>query len=361
MKKKWISSFLFCLITVCSKAQTEGYHYYANLDSIKNSGFYKIALDPELNAHIKTNFSDVRIVNAAGKWIPHILNAPNDLNTGRIIYYNIQFEKTINSSASTELILNGGDRFIAGFDINVKSTSASRVAKLSGSDNRQDWFVILDSLLLTPLVIEKKGETKYHIDFPACNYKYYKLVIDNKANDPVNILHITMPVQNYTGVTELLIAENPGAVIFQKDSGRISYIKMTQKENYHIDQLGLTTSGVKYYYRKMEIYLPSGDNHAFSNPGTLLQSFYLTNKNSLYYNLRHINPKVLYLLIYNEDNLPLKIDAVKSWSNTRWLTAYLEKGTQYKLIMDNPFAMAPDYDLTKLNNIIPDSLLFLHN
>jgi hypothetical protein len=39
--------------------------------------------------------------------------------------------------------------------------------------------------------------------------------------------------------------------------------------------------------------------------------------------------------------------------------AYLEKGTGYKLIMDNASAVMPDYDLSKLNSIIPDSVQFL--
>jgi len=361
MKRKWINVFLFCLLTVCSKAQTEGYHYYANVDSVKNSGFYQIDLGPTLNAHIKTDFSDIRIVNDAGKWIPHVLDGsigPFGYIVTPVNSY-VEFETTISSPATTEMILKGNDAFIAAFDINVKNTSATRVAKLSGSDNKQNWFVIVDSLLMVPTVAEKNGEKRFHIDFPACNYKYYKLVIDNKANDPVNFMGITTPIY-VKGVEGVFLAENPKSALFQKDSGKISYIRLSQEANYHVDQLGIRVSGAKYYYRKLEVYLPADSNHSFSNPGTLLQSFYFSNNSSLDFVLPRVNPKVFYLLIYNQDNPPLKVEAISTKSNTRSATAYLEKGIGYKLIIDNPSAYMPDYDLTKLNNIIPDSVQLLN-
>ena len=361
MKKKWVSVFLCCLVAVCGKAQTEGYHYYANIDSVKNSGFYKIDLGPALNAHIKTDFSDVRIVNDAGKWIPHVLDKSLDSfgYIGTPVNSYVEFERMISSPSTTELILKGNDAFIAAFDINVRNTSASRVAKLSGSDNKQNWFVIIDSLLLVPAAAEKKGEKRFHIDFPACNDKYYKLVIDNKASDPVNFVEITTPIY-VKGGEEVLLAENPESALFQKDSDKISYISVSQEGNYHIDRLGIKVSGVKYYYRKLEVYLPPSGNHSFSTPGTLLQSFYISNNSALDFVLPRVNPKVFYLLIYNEDNPPLKIEAIRTKSNTRSVSAYLEKGVSYELIMDNPSASIPDYDLSKLNNIIPDSAQLLN-
>jgi len=361
MKKKWLSVFLFGLIAVCGKAQTEGYYYHAKIDSVKTSGFYQIDLGPALNAHIKTDFSDIRIVNDAGKWIPHVL----DGSVGPFGYIGtpvnipVEFETTTSSPATTEMILKGNDAFIAAFDINVKNTSATRVAKLSGSDNKQNWFVIVDSLLLLPEIAEKPGETRFHIDFPACNYKYYKLVIDNKANDPVNFMGITTPIY-VKGGERMFLAENPKTAVFQKDSGKISYIRVSQEADYHVNQLGMKVLGAKYYYRRLEVYLPADNSHSFSTLGTLLQSFYFSNNSSLDFVLPRVNPKVFYLLIYNEDNPPLKVEAVSTKSNTRSLTAYLEKGVRYELIMDNPSAIMPDYDLSKLNNIIPDSVQLLN-
>ena len=357
MKKKWIDLILFCLLSVCSKAQIEGYHYYSNIDSITSSGFYRFALEPKLNAHIKTDFSDIRIVNNAGKWVPHVLSAPVDGDKRILLSDEILFEKTGNSPTNTELILEAGG-FLDAFDIRVKSTSANRVARLSGSDDRLNWFVILDSFLLTPRAAENKGETTYRVDFLASNYKYYKLVIDNRANDPVNILAITSPVSVAREQVGFAF-NNPKGEVVQMDSGRISYIKIVQPENYHIDHLTLTVSGVKYYYRKLEIYLPTSENHSFSDPGALLKSFYISNNSISEFTLPPVNPRVFYVLIHNEDNLPLKVYAIKSGSDTRYLTAYLEKGGEYKLVMDNPAASMPDYDLTRLKYIIPDSTQFL--
>jgi hypothetical protein len=352
MKKKWVDVFLFCLLTVCCKAQTEGYHYYCNIDSVKISGFYNLELSPELNAQIKTDFSDVRIINNLSRWVPHVLKMNGDNKVFAVLVVPTEFEKNTDSRGFTELILKNSAGFIDAFDFTAKSTLASRVAKLSGSDDRQNWFVIRDSVLLEPMVSDSTGETKYHIDFLASNYKFFKLAIDNKGNDPLNIVKATTPISDNRDEVRFTV-DNPENAIFQKDSGKISYVRVTQNQNYHIDQLALAVSGAKYYYRKLEIRLPESADHSFSSPGTLLQSFYISNNSSLVLDLPHFNTKLFYLLIYNEDNPPLKVDKVVSRSEIRYITAFLEKGGGYKLIMDNPSAIMPNYDLARLNASIP--------
>lgn len=354
MRKKWISVLYFVIIAVCCNAQTAGYKFYAALDSVKTSGFYTIAITPELSAHLKTDYSDLRIVNDSGKWVPHIMRLPEESFKKSSLKATIKIEEKKNTANSTEIILRNDSTFHSEFDISIKATNASRTAKFSGSDNNKDWFVIEDSVILEPFFSTEKAEAKYHIQFPSCNYKYYKILIQNKDNDPVNVLSVNYEV-NLTQYQLKIIANNPACRLQQMDSAKASYIKVTQDQPYHFEHLNLKISGSKYFYRKVDMYLANGNHNSFSNPGELLQSFYISNNSALEFTVPLTNAKEFYLIIHNEDNLPLKIDEVRIWSNWRSLTTYLEKGNSYKLIMDNKAAEIPNYDLSKLDLKITDS------
>lgn len=76
MRKKTINILLLLLISTCTHAQTQGYKYSATLDTVSTAGFYNIALSPMLTAHLKTDLSDIRVINEEGKWVPHVVRIP---------------------------------------------------------------------------------------------------------------------------------------------------------------------------------------------------------------------------------------------------------------------------------------------
>jgi hypothetical protein len=358
MRKKWINLFLFSLITACSTAQTDGYKFYSPLDTIKISGFYNIALTPDLNAHLKTDYSDVRIVNDAGRWVPHILHLPSNTDNFLTQGKNLKFTITENTNTNTILIIQSPQNVISNIGLVINNTAAERFSALSGSNDNKNWFVINDSILVNPIPEEITTKNIFRINFPTSNYRFFKIVIKNNNKDPFDITNV---IQENPAIikNESKLILNPAAVIAQKDSGKISYLKITQQQPYHFDNISIKISGVKYFYRKVDLYIPFADNHSFANPGQLLQSFTISNNSTLQFKIPISNAKFFYLLINNEDNLPLIVSEVNTTNSYHYITAYLEKGDGYKLILDNSIAVTPNYDLTNLNKTIPDSAAFL--
>ena len=357
MKKKWINFLLFSLITGFSSAQTSGYRFYTRLDSVKNDGFYNIAITADLNAHIKTDYSDIRIVNDSGNWIPHVLHAPHYDYTGEAVRMDLKFSIFENSTANTELIIEKGKNIMSSLGLMISNTAAERFCTLSGSNDKNNWFVINDSILLDPVPKVNATENIITIDFPASSYLFYKIVIHNKNKDPFNIKSV---VQN-TAITKSFEkkSDNPLTRLQQKDSSKISYVKVTQQQPYQFDFVSLQLSGVKYYNRQVELYVPFDDAHSFSNPGRLLSSFIISNNSTLQFQLPITKAAVFYLVIKNEDNLPLKVNEVITACSNHYITAYLEKGNNYRLIIDNQKALLPEYDLSNLTTKIPDSIPYL--
>ena len=353
MKLKWISIFLLNFITIYCVAQTAGYKFYCVLDSVTTAGFYTINLSTEINAHVKTDYSDIRIVNKVGKWIPHIVassanNKVNEKESARLKFTIIQ-----NNKVRTVLLIEPAKNSISNIELTIKNTAAKRLCTLSGSDNKEDWFAITDSVLLAPMANETTSLSTLRINFPQSNYAYVRVTVYNNNKDPFNI----QDVLQHTPANSLpknKIVQNPASAIVQKDSGKMSYVQINQHAAYHFNYINLKLNGPTYFYRKMEVYIPDAGNTTLLHPGKLIQSLTISNNNALQFKVPLLNTPIFYLLIYNEDNLPFAVTEVQTAYEYTYLIAYIEKGDSYKLIMGNPFATPPDYDLSNINKILPD-------
>jgi hypothetical protein len=361
MKLKWISFSVFSLFSLFASAQTTGYKYFCVPDAVKESGFYKIELTPEINAHVKTDYSDIRIVNKQDKWVPHIVVTPANNRINETVIMNLNFSIPENSSKNSIVLIESPKTDISNIGLAIKNTAAKRFCTLSGSDDQKKWFVINDSIVLDPVADNDTTAGIVRVDFPPSNYKYFKITIYNNHKDP---FHINGVVQ-YTHVAnvkfpENKIIQNPANNVTQKDSGKTSYIKVSQQQGYHFNNIGLQLTGSKYFYRKAGVYIPDTTNRTLFPFGKLLQTFTISNNSTLQFRVPLINAAAFYILIENEDNLPLTVKEVTTSSDQTFVAAYLEKGEAYKLIMDNPGAEKPAYDLSHLNStIITDSAVFL--
>lgn len=339
-------------------AQTEGFKYYCPLDTVKAAGFYNIELTPELNAYLKTDYSDLRIVNDSGKWVPHEIHIPAQERTNNSVIWYLKFNVIENSRNNTILLIEPQLEVISNLGLEISNTVAERFCTLSGSNDKLNWFVINDSILVNPVPDETATQNTFRIDFPPSNYQFFKIVIKNNNKDPFDIKKVVeYGVADKSGPKRLI--ENPATNILQKDSGKISYIKVVQAKPYHIGSISLTLSRVKYFSRRVEMYIPDGESHSFSTPGKLLANFNISNNSTLNFGTPINNAPVFYLLIYNEDNLPVKVESVKTASVYGYVTTYLEKGDKYKLIMNNKEATAPQYDISRIHANLPASIPLL--
>ena len=358
MKKKWNSILLFCLINTCCAAQTAGYKFYSLLNSVKTSGFYNIEITPALSAHLKTDYSDLRIVNDSGKWVPHVVHFPALEKTNEATLYNLNFTITENNTTNTLILIEPAIKKIANIGLVIRNTAAKRYCTISGSDNAINWFVINDSVMIDPTPDVTNTKNIFTLHFPAGNYKFFKIIIHNNNKDPFDIKGVVNHSVAITSATNKFIL-NPASVIIQKDSGKISYIKITQQQPFHFDNISIQLSGSKYFYRNVDLYIPNSGNHSFSNPGKLLESFSISNNSTLQFKVPLCNAAIFYLFIHNQDNLPLFVNTIKTFNTYGFITSYLEKNTSYKLILGNESAIMPNYDLTGLNTQIADTIPFL--
>jgi hypothetical protein len=241
----------------------------------------------------------------------------------------------------------------------MSNALAQRFCTVSGSNNSKNWFTVSDSVLIIPQPDAKGNGATFTISFPPCSYQFFSVVIKEQSKKPLHITRIStvgkMGIAN--SATTYSPLQNPTPSIVQKDSGKLSFICITQQLPYHFETLSFTISGVKYFNRTAQIYIPNSTAHSFQNPGALVHTFTITNNSSLQQRLPQVfNSKAFYLVILNEDNPPLKVSAVNTYTDYKVASVYLESKYNYRWIGGNDVANAPNYDLTLEDIVAKDNL-----
>lgn len=370
MRKKAANLVLMALSSCfCASAQTQHFKYKAAIDSVGQSGYYNILITPAMNAQLKTDYSDLRIVNKTGKWVPHLLHqAGDEAESYEYVTADLPIVKKVNNTSFSEITVRSPEAEISGLTLQISNTEAVRTGILTGSNDSSNWFIINDSVQILPERNVQDNLSRCSLSFPPSSYRFYKLYINNKQKAPFQIIRITTSVkkkrQSELAFTPL--TENPAPAFSQKDSSSFSIIKITQQQPFHVERIELHIDAGNYFSRLVDLVVPKKNASSLFDPSLIKQSFTLTNaiargqyKESFAFDVEAINDSVIYLLVRNEDNLPLKIKQVVTYSKRRFITAYLEKDAEYSLILNNEAATMPNYDLQGMTAVLKEPTPFL--
>ncbi|MDP4149170.1 MAG: hypothetical protein Q8938_13320 [Bacteroidota bacterium] len=352
MKKGRINSpTILCLVSVACLASAtclaqsppqssfppDSFAYWSALDTVRQAGFYRITLTPELVAKCREDLSDLRIADKDGKFMPYVLRSDLPVFTAEnFIDFPILSNEKLKDS-STEIVI--ANRSTAGLDhllLIIKNSSVYRTAILSGSDDREKWFVIREHIVLEQAGSDTADHYVQAISFPSSTYRFFKLILDDKGLLPVNILRAGITTRHsingrYLGV--------PFPALIQNDStNRHSYITLQYRDHYRIDRLELILKGPALFKRHAIVY----DNG--SQDRRQLAETDLTPGNTTL-SIPSVKTNSLTLEIANGDDKPLIVEAVRTAELDQYLLTYLQPGAGYGLMAGFAHAMAPDYDL----------------
>ncbi len=343
---------LFFLLVLTANAQQ--FRWQATVDSVKEKGFYRIALSPEINGHLNNSFSDIRLFDAKNKEVPYLLKSETATTSASLFKEYKIVLKEIKKGSHTILVLEDAKKQkINNISLILKNSDVRKKVKLSGSDDQKTWYVVKEEFQLQNTFSNSETTEIKLLNFPLSNYTYYKIEINDSTSAPVNIIsagYYDTHSENgkYTEVAS--------AKITQTDSVKKSYCKISFDEAQYIDKLELEIEGPPYYLRHAGIYelrteqIKKRESRSYFSP---VQEFDLSSNNLPAIQFSDYAAKELYLIIENEDNPPLKIKSVKGYQLSRYLTAYLDNQNQYVLKFGNEKLQAPNYDLNHFQDSIP--------
>lgn len=331
-KTGWLA-VLFFMLTLSASAQ-KTFKYHAKLDSVKSAGFYKIELPPAFVAKSNAALSDIRIVDARGKFVPYITSA-NMPHVNSEVFVSFPEVKSNADTGTAYVIENKYGAPINRLWLNLTNTAVSRTVNLYGSDDTQKWFAIEEDIALQTATRGNDNSYMQAIIFPTINYKYLKVLVNDRHKAPLKFLQAGI----YTDRSVLNSAVSVPVLNFGvTDTGKTTHITINLSDNYLVNTIRLSIDSPKFYKRNVTVY-------AYNNQKRQLISNtdVMSGKDGDVF----INAKTskLEIEIANGDNPPLHLTCVNLWQTDNQLIAFLEAGQPYKLLTGDAAATDPDYDL----------------
>lgn len=339
---------LLCLYANIASAQDRStFKYLSRLPKIDSAGYYRINLAPGLTGRALPDLADVRLIDGSGAFVPYIKNGslPVTRQTRFVAFPQVQ-SAGLNDSSTIFIAQNPTGAPVNKLWLNLKNTAANRQMTVTGSDDQKKWFAIAEDLSLTTAgANDSKGSFQQSVDFPASNFKYLKLTIANKHKSPLSIIgagiYTDLPAApNYVAITGLKFkrADSPN---------HVTHIYINFNLPYRVDRLSIPITYKGYFHREVNVY----NNDSVRT--------WLTSK-TFSTDDRDINLSIvtrgLDIQIINNDDEPLPIKKVSAYQIQNFLIARLDTGKMYAVIMGNPEAKAPQYDLEYFADHLTGSL-----
>lgn len=356
MKKELILiGLLTSAISTLSFGQS--FKYEAKTSKVAQKGFYNIVLTPEVTSHLKDNFADVRLYDEQGKEIPYLLRSEQPLIQKELFKEYVIAENTHIKNCCTKLILqNAAKNKINNVSLVIKNSDARKKGKLSGSNDKANWYIIKDEFLLDPILSNTQTYEVKILDFALSDYEYYQLEIKDSTSAPLNIVKAGY-YDTYSEDGKYL--ELPSANLFQKDSSdKSTYVRISFPQKEFIDRLKVTITDPALYYRKAK--LCEKTTYKSKIDFVPITYFDLHSGSSNLISLDHIKAKELYLIIENNDNAPLKIGKVEGSLLMHYITANLDANKEYFVKFGNEKIDYPQYDLEYFKDSIPNNVASIY-
>jgi len=343
IQSKWISIFLLLL---CNTAGAQTFNYTADLDSVQKSGFYAFIITPELSSMLKTDFRDLRIRDKSGNpvpWLPSS-NIPI-LRTDLLSALDIVQNSTTDSGQSLLIVRNDPKEKLDGFYIRFRNAAVSRTINLSGSHDGNKWYSIIENVSLERRFIQDHDSFLENISFPLSSYSFYRVIIYNGKNDPLDIISVQKRIRRDSPAVHMLV-QNPPVYFIRKDSVKTTWIHIDNPQRLHISHVGIQVKAPHYFKRQLDI---------LAND-FLIGNFTIASDSIVNLSLPLLNDSVISIQIYNEDNPPLDIPSITTSQDPEQIIAYLDSGKSYQLEMMSADARPPRYDLVNFKDSIPENI-----
>jgi len=332
------------LVCFCSNTAAQEFKYKARIETVPQNGFYGISITPELSRYIKTDFSDLRIVDDKGYAVPFVIKSsiplikPDEYKVMKMI------GNELSDSGRNSIVIENEDKVkISEFLLRIKNASVNRTIDLSGSEDKKHWFSIAEHINLEKKFIT--GDDSYidNVVFPLSSYHYLRLAINNGKNDPLNIVSIGRYSDEGFQPVPLFVNNPPVKFVIKDSVGDGSYITVYNPGLFHVSHISIRLHGPKFF--KREAYFFASDRmlaDVIISSDTLVQLYVPAFRDSIWR-----------IKIINGDNPPLEIKSVVTGQEIKKAIAYVEAGKNYVLQLTNDKAHSEQYDLQNFKDSVP--------
>ena len=353
---------LLLLLTEIASGQLTQFRYKRELQGV-SSQWHRLTVPDSVFGKTRNNLHDIRIYGVAPGQdtleVPYLLQA-GSIQTEKEVSFLLR-NTTHNSNGWYFTFELPDEEVINHLQPEFEQKNFDWNIQLQGSHDQQEWFTLLDRYRILSISNASTEFRFTRLNFPDARYRYYRLLVRSKEQPVLRsakLLLRTAAAGTIKTYTVLKTKQENNKASQQTEVTidlplpvSVSQLQVRVQDNvdYYrpltitcLSDSFQTEQGWSYQYRSLATGVVSSDGtNQFSFPATIT--------------------KKLKLVLHNQDNQPLTVDAVEVSGFVHELVARFPQrtNTRYFLAYGNETIPAPAYDLARFANNIPGSLLSL--
>lgn len=360
MKRIFNSCLILALVLLChgSWGQTNRYQFKRELSGVSDS-WHRLVLPSDLFGRAKEDFSDLRIIglrtNRDTVVVPYLLQVLEEEKQRQEVAFKLLNQSRQGNRYFFTLEVPALEE-INRIELSFQEKNFDRKIVLEGSQGMENWFTILEDYRIVSISNPSTTYAFSTLHFSRSDYRYYRISFSADQEPVLTTAKVvsekikpgqyrTYPLQAITEQEEKkrketvvdvsLVGKVPVSYIHLAVQDTVDYYRPVKIQ--YLADSAETAKGWRYYYKTvMADVLSSLEDGAFYFPNTLSSKWRI--------------------LIDNQDNAPLRIEAVTVKGNVYELIARFPEAETYYLLYGNETAIRPVYDLENFKERIPADL-----
>lgn len=334
---KRILLYLMGVLLVFPLSAQQSWH--AEVEPVKESGYYNIELDQRIIGAARYELSNLKLLTRVGEdveEVPYFVrSAERFKQVLQISDYTLR-DIVAKDSINSFIVDNKELKRLSTLYAIIGDTDVLIDATVYGGNNLKDWFIVKATGQLKKIDRVFDGELSLTINFPEGKYRYYKVILNNHQNSPLDLKRVVDLTLDTMSCNYDMI--EIGEIKRTKSGKGNTLLSFPEVKNvYAINKLVVTVEDPAVYHRNVllkdtlrrdlfEFYIASDrDNKAY------LEDFKLTKHSQLE--------------IINKNNPELKQVGVQFYGIKRYICAYLERDKVYELTINQDDNRINRYDI----------------
>jgi hypothetical protein len=335
-------------------------NYKGNVSNIKQDGFHKIGITPEIRSASLSDLGHFRILDDHKNEVPYVVL--NDESSLKSSYLPFEFKSVNNTkdSVTSIIIENKNQQKIDHLTFKIANTKVKKIYSISGSNDQKEWFGLSTNQLFLGLNEAEKTTVEQSFSFPINEYRFLRFEFSNKESLPLQILNIGLYNNFYSTIPQIKITDFKIKTITNKEN-KTTQIIVTFNMPQHIESMAFDIEN-DVFLREARI-LVNKTQTIKKRVETYQQNvfnFELHSGTHNIFDLPYIFENEIIIEIENNDNPPLKINHIKFFQKPVYVVSNLKKDGTYQVIIDTTLH-EPNYDLvnfkTNFTSNLPEAVI----
>lgn len=332
----------------------------ANVPPVKEQGLHAIALSADLLGSTRGDLGDIRLLDSTGAEVPYVLRESMQASgPERFIAFNLLRNAVLKHSTEVE-IERPADEPLEELHVWIKPIDAEKRVRITGSDDRQSWFMVKDSHVAPR---GSRGDPPHQVltlRIPRSDYRYLRLTLNDSLTAPMKVLGVGRFVPERS--PEAVLSSSIDLRFTQNDTARQTVLRFALPHALLIERMAIEVEDTLPFMRRVEMgrwrSMDVEERRHVRKQRWLEQmgSFVISQGGGSAFSLMPARLDTFELRIDNGDDRPLRIRSVKAQCRERMLLARLEPGMAYRLVVGDEQIAPPQYDMAHFADELPSPL-----